>query len=122
MRVLLDTNILIHRETGYAVNEDIGRLFFWLDKVKAEKIIHPVSLNEIKGHKDERIKKSFSIKLQHYTTIKTNIPLEKEVLKTISPSDKSQNDENDTVLINEVFRGRVDLFQNDRSVKSQRIY
>ncbi|XWN37078.1 MAG: PIN domain-containing protein [Balneola sp.] len=109
MRVLLDTNILIHRETGYAVNEDIGRLFFWLDKIKAEKIIHPVSVNEIEGHNDEKIKKSFSIKLQHYTTIKTDISLAEEIVKTICPSDTSQNDKNDTILLNEVFRKRVDL-------------
>lgn len=109
MRALLDTNILIHRETGFAVNEDIGRLFFWLDKVKAEKIIHPVSLDEIREHHDDRIKKSFSIKLQHYTPIKTELSLAKEILKSISPSDKTKNDENDTILLNEIFRGRVDL-------------
>lgn len=88
MRVLLDTNILIQRETGFAINEDIGRLFFWLDKVKAEKIIHLVSLKEIEEHHEDRIKKSFSIKFQHYTPIKTELPLSIEIQKTISPYDK----------------------------------
>jgi hypothetical protein len=37
MRVLLDTNILIHREAATVVRADIGKLFFWLDKLKYEK-------------------------------------------------------------------------------------
>jgi hypothetical protein len=43
MRVLLDTNILIHREAATVVRRDIGRLFFWLDKLKCEKCIHLAS-------------------------------------------------------------------------------
>ncbi len=41
MRVLLDTNILIHREASTVVPQDIGQLFFWLDKLKNEKCVHP---------------------------------------------------------------------------------
>jgi hypothetical protein len=37
MRVLFDTNILIHREASVAVRQDIGRLFRWLDKLGYEK-------------------------------------------------------------------------------------
>ena len=44
MKVLLDTNIIIHRETDRIINEDIGKLFNWLDKIKADKYIHPVTL------------------------------------------------------------------------------
>jgi hypothetical protein len=35
MRVLLDTNILIHREATTVVRHKIGKVFFWLDKLKA---------------------------------------------------------------------------------------
>lgn len=47
MRSLLDTNILIHREAAMVVHQDVGKLFFWLDKLKYEQCIHPVSLGEI---------------------------------------------------------------------------
>ena len=32
MKVLLDTNIIIHREASKVVNQDVGTLFKWLDK------------------------------------------------------------------------------------------
>jgi hypothetical protein len=47
MRVLLDTNVLIHREAATVVRRDIGRLFFWLDKVKCDKCVHPLSLARV---------------------------------------------------------------------------
>jgi predicted nucleic acid-binding protein len=47
MKVLLDTNIIIHRETNRIINKDIGKLFNWLDKIKADKYIHPVTEREI---------------------------------------------------------------------------
>ena len=59
MRVLLDTNVLIHREASTVVRGDIGNVFNWLDKLKHEKCAHPVSLAEIEKHKDEKVRKSF---------------------------------------------------------------
>jgi predicted nucleic acid-binding protein len=48
MRILLDTNIVIHREASTVVNSSIGILFRWLDKLKFDKCVHPVTLAEIK--------------------------------------------------------------------------
>jgi len=59
MRVLLDTNVLIHREAATVVRRDIGTLFFWLDKLKYEKCVHPLSLQEIEKHQDPRVRSSF---------------------------------------------------------------
>jgi hypothetical protein len=50
-RVLLDTNILIHREARTVVRDDIGPLFRWLDELKYERLVHPDSLIEIKKHR-----------------------------------------------------------------------
>ena len=58
MRVLLDTNILIHREASTVVRRDIGNVFFWLDKLRHDKIAHPVSIAEIEKHKDEKVRNS----------------------------------------------------------------
>jgi len=117
MRVLLDTNILIHRETGFPISEDIGRLFYWLDKTKAEKITHPKSIWEIEQYSNEKVKKAFSIKLENYVLLKTDIPLGDVVKKEIVPHDNSVNDEIDTILLNEVFQGRVDLLiTEDRGI------
>jgi hypothetical protein len=47
MRVLLDTNIIIHRENKRTTNYSVGHLFRWLDRLKCDKLIHPLSKKEI---------------------------------------------------------------------------
>lgn len=47
MKVLLDTNIIIDRETKDPGNKDIGKLFWWIDKLGYKKCIHQVTVNEI---------------------------------------------------------------------------
>jgi hypothetical protein len=108
MRVLLDTNVLIHREAATVVRRDIGRLFFWLDKLRHGKCIHPVSLEEIGKHNDPRVRSTFEAKLQSYHVLKTIAPLSAEI-QQIGASDKTENDRNDTLLVSELFANRVDL-------------
>ncbi len=74
MKVLLDTNILIHREASTVVRQDIGTLFFWLDKLKCEKCIHPSSIEEISKHSDERVRNTFQAKLKSYRVLKEGVP------------------------------------------------
>ena len=40
MRILLDTNVVIHRENKRVSNYSIGHLFRWIDKLKYDKVIH----------------------------------------------------------------------------------
>ena len=47
MKVLLDTNIIIHRETKDPTKEEIGRLFLWIDRLAYEKYVHQITINEI---------------------------------------------------------------------------
>lgn len=54
MRVLLDTNVIIHREAYKASHLSIGQLFRWLDELKCTKCIHPVTEAEIKSHAKSR--------------------------------------------------------------------
>jgi predicted nucleic acid-binding protein len=119
MRVLLDTNILIHREASTVVREDIGNVFNWLDKLKHEKCAHPVSLCEIEKHKDERVRTTFRAKLQAYNILKSTAPLAAQA-QQFAATDKTENDKNDTIIINEVFSNRVDiLITEDRGVHTK---
>ena len=116
MRVLLDTNILIHREAATVVRRDIGRLFFGLDKLRCDKCVHPASLEEIAEHQDQRVRSTFETKLQSYHVLKTTAPISPEV-QGISATDKTENDRNDTALVNELYANRVDvLISEDRGV------
>lgn len=108
MRVLLDTNVLIHREAATVVRREIGELFFWLDKLRYDKCIHPLSLGEINKHRDKRVRSTFQAKLQSYQVLKTTAPLAPEVGK-FAAIDRTANDQNDTTLINELYVNRVDL-------------
>jgi predicted nucleic acid-binding protein len=119
MRVLLDTNILIHREASNVVRRDIGNVFYWLDKLRHEKIAHPVSIAEIAKHQDEKVRNTFQAKLQSYNILKTTAPLSPQA-QQFAATDKSENDRNDTIIINEVLTSRVDLLlTEDRGVHTK---
>jgi predicted nucleic acid-binding protein len=109
MKALLDTNIIIHRETDRIMNQDIGILFRWIDKGKYTKCIHPITIEEIKRYKNKATVQTFQVKLDSYEILKTVAPLSPEVEKISLKIDKNVNDRNDTLLINELFNYRVDL-------------
>ncbi|MEW5845295.1 MAG: PIN domain-containing protein [Bacteroidota bacterium] len=122
MKVLLDTNIIIHRETDRIINEDIGKLFNWLDKIKADKLIHPVTEREINRLKNSQQKQTFNIKLESYTKLVTKEILDHEVKKIAAKYDINNNDNNDTLLLNEVYIGSVDcLITEDKKIHKKAI-
>lgn len=109
MKALLDTNIVIHRETSKIVNENIGTLFQWLDKLLYKKIVHPITLDELKRHSDKEVVRTIGIKLESYQILKTVAPLNADVENISKIIDATDNDKNDTLLLNELYCERVDL-------------
>ncbi len=108
MKVLLDTNIVIHRENVKVTNPSIGLLFYWLDKLHYEKCIHPWSLEELKSYKDKNMQELYETKLPAYTILKSvSVPQEDFLAKM--PKEESSNDKIDHQLLCEVFNNRVDL-------------
>ena len=117
MKILLDTNIIIHREAATVVDEDIGVLFRWLDNLHHTKCIHPVTVEEIEKHEDPKVRKSLIVKFGNYNVLKTKAPMSDTVCRILAPLDKSQNDLNDTMVINELYCGRVDaLITEDKKL------
>jgi len=120
MKALLDTNIIIHREAGRVVNQDIGILFKWLDKAKYQKCIHPITIEEINKNPNKDTVQTFNAKLDSYETLKTVTPLADDVAIVAVRFDISENDKNDTLLVNEVFNERVDvLISEDRKIHAK---
>lgn len=120
MKALLDTNIIIHRETHRIQNQDIGILFKWLDKVKYEKCIHPVTIREISKNSNQATAESFKVKLDSYEQLQTIAPLSDEVSFVSTKFDINENDRNDSLLLNEVYVGRVDiLISEDKKIHSK---
>lgn len=109
MRALLDTNIIIHRETNRIFNENIGTLFLWLDKLGYEKYIHNLTIEEVKKHKNETIRKTMLAKMSSYQVLELSLPLHEDVEKVSKKIDVTDNDKIDTKILNELYCGRVDL-------------
>ena len=108
MKVLLDTNIVIHRENVKVTNPSIGLLFYWLDKLHYEKCIHPWSLEELKSYKGKNMQELYETKLPAYTILKS-VSVPQEVFLAKMPKEESSNDKIDHQLLCEVFNNRVDL-------------
>lgn len=110
MRALIDTNILIHRETKNPVMPQIGTLFFWLQKSNYSICLHPITKEEILTNKDDKAVKSFEIKMSSYEFLRTPANLNPDVQKVSLKYDMNNSDKNDTKLLDEVYCKRVDIF------------
>lgn len=117
MKILLDTNIIIHRERIQPTERNIGKLFFWLDKLGYKKFVHPITIAEIQKMQNAKRLEAFTIKLESYNLFPTTSQLALDVVKIGSLFDKDENDANDTILLNEVFLGHLDLLiTEDRKI------
>ena len=109
MKALLDTNIIIHREANKIVSQDIGILYRWLDRGQYTKCIHSATIKEVKKNPNKETVDLFLVKLESYEVIDIPSPLQDEVKNVSDQFDTTDNDKVDTVLLNEVFVGRVDI-------------
>jgi len=117
MKILLDTNIILHREGKDPSNLEIGKLFNWIDRLGMKKCIHQITLDEIAKMQGKKVRESFLVKLDSYHHLPTSAPLHEDV-KTVSEKfDIKENDFNDTALLNEIFVRRVDfLLTEDKKI------
>lgn len=121
MKALLDTNIIIHREAGsLGINQDIGILYRWLDKVKYTKCIHPLTVQEINKNPNKATVQAFAIKMASYELLPSVAPLSPDVEAIAQRIDKTENDRIDTALVNELYNDRVDLIiSEDKNVRKK---
>ena len=122
MKVLLDTNIIIHRENNRCVtNDNIGKLFYWLESLHYKKMVHPLTIQEIKQYKDPVTQQLFNVKLDSYNIIKSVVKPTPEFLKHLAKfPERSENDRIDNTLLFYVCDGRVDLLiTEDRKIKEK---
>lgn len=122
MRVLLDTNIVIHRENRIVSNYSIGHLFRWLDKLKYDKLVHPLSVAEIRKHKDMGIQELFSVKLDAYCVLQSNAVPTVDFIRRTGVPERTENDRIDNCLLFEVALGHVDLLiTEDRRLRNKAV-
>jgi predicted nucleic acid-binding protein len=120
MKVLLDTNIIIHREANKIYNLGIGQLFNWLDKLKYDKYVHPLTIEELNRYKDPNSLRAMNIKIESYNQLKYQAPLSEIIRQVSQQIDSQENDINDTQILNEVFENRVDiLISEDKKIHTK---
>jgi predicted nucleic acid-binding protein len=124
MRALLDTNIIIHRENTKATNYSIGKLFYWLDKLHFEKVIHPFTEKELRKYDNSQMQSLYDAKLSAYTVMKTISTPKSEFTEALSEAPKTDNDIIDNQLLLELYNRKVDiLITEDRKMllKAERL-
>lgn len=120
VRALLDTNIIIHRENTKVTNQSIGLLYYWLDKLHYEKLIHPYSMEELMKYGDVQMRELYNVKLESYVEMKTVATQSKQFKEVLKESSKSDNDEIDNQLLYEVYCKRADiLITEDRKMRNK---
>lgn len=120
-KVLLDTNIVIHRENNIVSNSNIGNLFYWLDKLHCLKFVHPLTIEEINNYDSDKERlKVLQVKLKSYETLKTSNICDKIFLDKVSPIDETPNGQIDNKLLYEVYIGSVDiLITEDKKLREK---
>ena len=120
MRILLDTNIIIHREASRVIQKEIGTLFYWFDRLHYEKCIHPLSIDEIQKYQDVSVVATMEAKIKNYSLLRTQAIEGPEIQDIRARYDKDDNDAIDTSLLKEVLYHRVDLLiTEDRKIHTK---
>ena len=123
MRVLLDTNIIIHRENTNSVsNYSIGHLYRWIDRLGWEKVIHPLSVEEILRYdKDPATLELLKVKLNSYETLHTVDEIPSSFVDALAAfNNQGRNNIVDNHLLYEVFIGHVDyLITEDKALRKK---
>ena len=118
MRILIDTNILIHRESDHVVSENQQDLNKILLEIGARQIVHPLSVKEIEKNPDPQKRKIMLSKIRAYPQLESPPdPIsDTGFCSQIAPK-PGTNDEIDDALLYCVCRDAVDyLITEDRKI------
>jgi predicted nucleic acid-binding protein/uncharacterized protein YfkK (UPF0435 family) len=123
MRVLLDTNIFIHRETDHIISHDLQQLLSVLNKLKTELLIHPLSLEEIRGDQDTRRQAVMLSKIGAYPLLEMPpVPEEDPKFFNIIEQKDEAHDLIDNHILYTVYKDAVDfLVTEDRDIHKKAV-
>ncbi len=123
---LLDTNILIRRESSNNVSFEINNLFKWFDKKHVNKYIHRATIEELKTHKDEKIKNTMLTKMCSYDILPSfRCEKDKKFEQVINQYAQDANSKIDNMLLLEVYNDNVGVLLTDDGLmlkKAENLY
>ena len=123
MRVLLDTNIFIYRETDHVISNDLQQLLSVLNRIKAELLIHPQSLEEIRRDRNEKRKAVMLSKIGAYPILEMPpVPEEESAFFSIIQIKRKKHDLVDNHVLFAVYKDAVDfLVTEDREIHKKAV-
>lgn len=115
MRILIDTNILIHLEDNKIVDESFYR-FYQLSIInKCEILYHPDCLKDLSKDSNEERKQIISSKLAKYTPMDNPAILDKDFSNSLG--EKKENDKIDNSQLFQLYKEYVELLvTNDNGI------
>lgn len=113
MRILIDTNILIHLEDNKVIDEQFALFYQFAISNKCDIYYHPACLRDIKKDKDEERQKITLSKLSKYTKMPDPAIPSDEFTQQVGQ--KKDNDEIDNTQLFQVYKEYVDYFITEDS-------
>ena len=124
--ILLDTNIVIKRESNVGVSFEVAKLFNWFGKQNITTFVHPLTKEELSGYKDESVRNAVLTKINSYNILpsfQTSTDLLYESVIARHSNDK--NGQVDNALLLEVYNDNVGLLLSDDNLilrKAEELY
>ncbi len=124
--ILIDTNIIIKRESSNNVTFEIASLFNWFTKKGSDIFVHERSKDELSTYKDESVKNNMLTKLSSYNTLPAFPQYPDDYFEAVvSQYAKDQNGIIDNALLREVYDGNVGILLTDDNLilrKAKELY
>ena len=124
--VLLDTNVIVRRESYNNSSSEIAKLFNYFNKKKIRTFVHQKSKNELEKYANPNYKKSIIDKLNAYETFPNYVVrLDNTFNDIVSHFSNDDNSQVDNALLAEVYCGNVQLLLTDDRLmllKAEQLY
>lgn len=118
MRILVDTNILIHLEDNKVLDKEFSAFYNLAISNKCDILYHNACLQDIAKDKDQGRQEIIASKLAKYTILQNPAPLDSAFSKSVG--EKKDNDRIDNTQLYQLFKGYVELFvTNDKGIKKK---
>lgn len=124
--VLLDTNIVIKRESSKGVSFEVAKLFNWFGKKNIKPFVHTLTKQELEGYRDEVVRETVLTKLNSYEFLPSFTTTDDTHFRNIiSRYSKDQNGQVDNALLREIYNDNVGLLLTDDNLilrKAEELY
>lgn len=115
MKILLDTNIVVYRESDNSSKDGLGELYRLIDNnIQMQKYINPTIKSEILQKLSGNKRDIMINRLESYNMLENSSKYICDELKEkFGERDKLQNDINDSLILTDIFTGKADLLITD---------